>query len=258
MKSHENHGELIMRLARTDFKLRYHGSTLGYVWAIVKPLLLFTILNFVFSSIFNFRNSGIPFYSLQLLTAILLFGFFSEGTVSGMTSLLSKSQLVTKTYVPRWTIVIASTLNALFVFGMNMIILAFFFIVYNKMPSLAGIGMFLIYVACLYALIVAFSFLTAPIFVRFRDLSMIWEVLLSIIMYSAPIIYPLSLIPAHLQKFLLLNPVGFIIHYTKEALILNSFPPPWQFVFLIGGIAFSGGAAFLVYCKLERKVAEYI
>src|ERR1035437_7615362 len=138
IKSHENYRELVMRLAKTDFKLRYHGSVLGYVWAILKPLLMFTILNFVFSSLFNFRNSGTPNYPLELLTGLLMFNFFSEGTMSGMNSLLSKAQLVTKIYVPRWTIVLGSTVNALFVYGMNLIVLILFFFIYHKVPTFFG------------------------------------------------------------------------------------------------------------------------
>ena len=111
-RHHENYKELIWMLAKTDFKLRYHGSALGYVWAILKPLLMFTILNFVFSELFNSRGNGIPHYSLQLLVAIILFNFFSEGTSAGMNSLLTKSQLVTKIYVPRWTIIVAATINS--------------------------------------------------------------------------------------------------------------------------------------------------
>ena len=201
-QGHENYKELIFRLARTDFKLRYRGSVLGYVWAILRPLLLFTILNFVFSSVFNFKNSGTPLYSLELITALLLFQFFAEGTTAGMNSLLSKSQLVTKIYVPRWTLIISSTINSLFVFGMNLIVLALFFVLYGIVPSIESLFVFVGYVALLYILIVSFSFITAPLFVRFRDLSMIWEVLLSVLMYAAPIVYPLTMMPEHIQKIL--------------------------------------------------------
>ena len=93
---HENYRELIWMLAKTDFKLRYHGSVLGYVLAILKPLLMFLILNFVFSSIFNPRNTGTSYYSIQLLTSIMLFNFFAEGTMAGLNSLIQKSTLVTK------------------------------------------------------------------------------------------------------------------------------------------------------------------
>lgn len=257
-RDHENYKELILRLARTDFKLRYHGSVLGYVWAILKPLLLFTVLNFVFSSVFNFKNSGTPLYSLELLTALLLFQFFAEGTSAGMNSLLSKAQLVTKIYVPRWTLIVSSTINSLFVFGMNLLVLVVFFVIYGKMPSFWSIIMFLVYILFLYILILSFSFLTAPLFVRFRDLSMIWEVLLSVFMYAAPIIYPLTMMPEHIQKILLLNPVGFIIHFAKQGLISDHFASASQVLFFLLGLGIFTALAIYLFRRHERTVAEYI
>jgi len=255
---HENYKELVLRLAKTDFKLRYHGSVLGYVWAILKPLLFFTILNFVFSSVFNFKNSGTPLYSLELLTALLMFNFFAEGTSAGLASLISKAQLVTKIYVPRWTIVLASTLNSFFVFLANMIVLIGFFALYKKLPSFEGILFFIIYIICLYILILAFSFLFSPLYVRFRDLSMIWEVIVSMLMYAAPIVYPLSLIPIHLQKLALFNPLAFIIHFAKQGLISNHFATASQFIIMIASCIAIFIISVFVFRKSERKVAEYI
>lgn len=258
IKSHENYKELVMRLAKTDFKLRYHGSVLGYVWAILKPLLMFTILNFVFSSIFNFRNSGTPNYPLELLMGILMFQFFSEGTMSGMNSLLSKAQLVTKIYVPRWTIVLGSTINALFVYGMNLIVLVLFFFIYHITPTFGGILMFFIYSILLYTLIVAFSLFTAPLLVRFRDLSMIWEVLLTVLMYASPIIYPLTMMPEHIQKIMLINPLAFIIHFSKQSLIGNYFTNGWNLLYLFIGVIGIFTISFLIFKRTEKKIAEYI
>jgi len=257
-QTHENHRELVMRIAKTDFKLRYHGSVLGYVWVILKPLMMFTILNFVFSSVFNFRNSGTPFYPLELLTALLLFQFFSEATMTGLMSLVSKAQLVTKIYVPRWTIVLGSTMNALFSFGMNLIVLALFFVLYHRAPTLSGVAMFLVYSVLLYVLAVAFSFLMAPFYVRFRDLSTIWEVALSVIMYASPIIYPLSTIPVKYWQIILLNPVAFIINYGKQSLVNDNLTTFWHFMAMFGGIALASVIAYLVFRKYEKTVAELI
>lgn len=258
IKKHENYKELVLRLAKTDFKLRYHGSALGYLWAILKPLLMFTVLNFVFSSLFNFRNSGTPLYPLELLTSLLLFNFFAEGTMSGMSSLLSKSQLVTKIYIPRWTIVLSSTINALFVFCMNLIVLVVFFIIYDKVPTFSGIIMFFLYATFLYILIIAFSFLTAPLFVRFRDLSMIWEVILPILLYSAPIIYPLSMMPINIQQLMLLNPLAYVIHFAKDGLISNNFAPVGHTIIVFIGILVATVISLLIFRKTEKKVAEII
>ena len=257
-QSHENYKELILRLAKTDFKLRYHGSVLGYIWAILKPLLLFTVLNFVFSSVFNFKNLGTPLYSLELLTALMMFQFFAEGTMAGMSSLMSKAQLVTKIYVPRWTLVVSSTINSLFVFGMNVIVIILFFIGYGKLPSVGGVIMFLVYVLFLYIIILSFSFLTSPLFIRFRDLSMIWEVLLTILMYAAPIVYPLTMMPENIQRILLVNPVGFIIHFSKQGLIADHFATTSQILFFTLAVIVFAGVSLFAFWKTERKVAEYI
>lgn len=257
-KSHENYKELVLSLAKTDFKLRYHGSTLGYLWAVLKPLLMFTVLNFVFSSIFNFKNSGMPYYSLELLTALLMFQFFGEGTVNGMNSLVSKVQLVTKVYIPRWTIILGSTVNALFIFAMNLLVLAIFFAFYGLIPSISSILMFLFYSVLLYFLVLSFSFLTAPLYVRFRDLSMIWEVLLSVLMYASPIIYPLSMMPENIQKIMLLNPVAFIIHFSKRGLVEGYITNIWNILYLVLGVATIFAISLFVYKKSEKRVAEKI
>jgi ABC-type polysaccharide/polyol phosphate export permease len=258
-KKHENYRELIWVLAKTDFKLRYHGSVLGYIWVLLKPLLIFAVLNFVFSTMFNPRNSGTDTYSLELFVGLVMFFFFSEGTSAGMSSLLSKAQLVTKIYVPRWTIILASTINATMVFLMNLIIVAFFFAIKGFMPSIASILVFFVFSILLYIVILSFSLIAAPLYVKFRDLSMIWEVLLMVLMYASPIIYPLSVLPAKYHVFLLMNPLAFIINFTKEALIHNHFAISPQYVIVFSVIVFAGLAlGIFSYRKLIPKIAEQL
>ncbi|MCX6765905.1 MAG: ABC transporter permease [Candidatus Moranbacteria bacterium] len=257
MTHHENYKELIWALAKTDFKLRYQGSVLGYVWAILNPLLVFTILNFVFSSIFA-RGSGIKHYALQLLVAIILFNFFSEGTKAGMASLISKSSLVTKIYVPRWTIIAASTINSAMIFIMNLIVIVLFFIWKQFTPSFEAILLFLFFSILTYVIILAFSFFTAPLYVKFRDLLMIWGVLTMILFYATPIIYPLQRLPEYVQQIILISPIAFIIHFTKEALIDNHFPELWQTgIFILATLLFFASGIF-VYKKTVPGIAEEI
>lgn len=257
MKKHENYKELIWMLAKTDFKLRYHGSVLGYLWALLKPLLTFAVLNFIFSSVFNPRNTeGVDTYSLQLLVSLMMYYFFSEGTSAGMSSLLAKSQLVTKIYVPRWTIIVASTINATLIFLMNLIVIAFFFAAKGFMPSIPAIGMFLLFSIFIYVIVLSFALITAPLYVKFRDLSMIWEVLLMIIMYASPIIYPLATLPASYHQIILLNPIAFIVHFTKESLINNHFADPGQYGIFIAIVGAFFGLSICSYRKLIPKVAE--
>ncbi|HBI33719.1 MAG TPA: hypothetical protein DEA43_00190 [Candidatus Moranbacteria bacterium] len=258
MKQHENYKELIWALAKTDFKLRYHGSVLGYLWALLKPLLTFAVMNFVFSSMFNPRGTGMSTYSLQLLVALMMFYFFSEGTTAGMSSLLSKAQLVTKIYVPRWTIIIASTINATLIFLMNLVVIVFFFALKGFMPSIPAVLLFLMFSVFIYIIVLSFSLITAPLYVKFRDLAMIWEVLLMIILYASPIIYPLVTLPAAYHKFILLNPLAFIIHFTKESLINNHFASLSQYTVFIAIVFGAFALSIFSYRKFIPKVAEEI
>ncbi len=258
MRHHENYRELVWMLAKTDFKLRYHGSVLGYLWALLKPLLTFAILNFVFSSVFNPRSTGMDTYSLQLLVSLMMFYFFSEGTSAGMGSLLNKSQLVTKIYVPRWTIILASTINATLIFLMNLIVIAVFFAFKGFMPSLAAVGMFLLFSIFIYVIVLSFSLITAPLYVKFRDLSMIWEVFLMIILYASPIIYPLATLPAKYHTFILLNPLAFIIHFNKESLVNNHFAEPMQYAVFIAIVFGTFIFSIFSYRKLAPRIAEDI
>lgn len=254
-RKHENYKELIWMLAKTDFKLRYHGSVLGYVWAILSPLLLFGVLNFVFSSVFN-RGGGIKYYTLQLLVSIILYNFFSEGTKAGMASLVTKSALVKKIYVPRWTVIVASTINSGMIFLMNILVIAFFFAIKGFMPSLTSILMFFVFSLSIYAIVLGFSLFTAPIYARLKDLLLIWEVISRALFYATPIIYPLQMIPENLQRVLLINPMGFIIHFNKEALINNHFPDFWQSSIFISIVAVVFVISIFTYRKLIRRVAE--
>lgn len=256
--AHESYKELIWMLAKTDFKLRYQGSVLGYVWALLKPLMMFTILNFVFSSVFNLKNTGEEFYSLQLLIAIMFFNFFSEGTTAGMMSLMNKSQLVTKIYVPRWTIIFASTVNAAMIFLMNLIIIAIFAVYYNFTPSFVSLVMFLIFILLTYALILCFSFVAAPLFLRFRDLGQIWDVVTAAMFYAAPIVYPLSILPAWTHKIILLNPMAFIIHFMKSSLVFGRFPEVNQMLIFVGLLTVFGLLSAEFYKRMEKKIGETI
>jgi len=257
-KKHENYWELVWALARTDFKLRYHGSVLGYVWALLKPLLTFLILNFVFSTIFNPKNSGIQHFSLQLLTSIMLFNFFSEGTMAGLNSLLGKASLVTKIYVPRWTIVAASTINATLIFGMNLIIIAVFFAWYGFWPGIPAILMFVFFILLTFLLILSFSFIAAPLYVKYRDLSQIWEVAIQALFYGSPIVYPLQIIPQKYHAILLANPIGYIIHFNKVALTENHYATFTQNAVFTSLIVILFFASFFIFRKLEPKIAENI
>lgn len=253
---HEHYRELIWMLARTDFKLRYQGSVLGYVWALLKPLLMFGVLYVVFSSVFNMRNDGTSYYALELLVSIMMFNFFAEGTAAGLNSLLTKSQLVTKIYVPRWTIIVASTLNAAMIYVANFAVVAMFFAIYSLMPPLSSVLMFLVFSLAIYVLVVSFALIAAPLQVMFRDVALVWEVLSQVLFFATPVMYPLAMMPAHTQQLLLMNPMAFIIHFTKTSLTIGHLPDPSQIAVFLTVLTAGLALGVAAYRRLIPSIAE--
>jgi ABC-type polysaccharide/polyol phosphate export permease len=257
-RKRNNYWQLIWSLAGTDFKLRFHGSILGYIWALLKPFSIFLILNFVFSSIFNPLKSGTQYYSIQLIVSIIIFNFFAEGTMFGLNSLVSKSTLITKVYIPRWIIIVASTIQSMLLFLMNIIVIVIFFVWYSYWPGISAVFIFAFYSILTYILIVSFSFIAAPIYVKFRDLSHIWEVTCSALFYASPVIYPLNIIPSKYRMIILVNPMGFIVHFTKTALTENHMATLWQNSIFTGFVLALFLISLAVYHALDPNVADNI
>ena len=203
-------------LAKTDLKMRYQGSWLGAIWVFLKPFCLFLVLNFVFSNLF-FKNN--PNYTIRLLVGLILWSFFSEATTVGMNSLLAKAHILKKIYIPLWLIIISSTIHSALAFFFNLAILFIFLIGYNVFPDILHLAVFVIYILLIYGISLTYSFFAAPLYVRFRDLNQIWEVLLGVLFYASPIIYPITAVPPRVQTLLYLNPMTLLIEHSKVALI---------------------------------------
>jgi ABC-2 type transport system permease protein len=208
--------ETIWVLAKTDIKLRYQDSLLGMLWVFLKPLGLFLVLNFVFSAFFS-RD---PDYPIRLLTGIMLWSLFSDATMKCMTSLVNKANILKKVFMAKWQIVVSAVLHSGIVFLINLIVLFLFFFFYYKVyPQPLNILIFFFIVLEIYLISLIFSFLTATIFVRLRDLDQIWELLLQILFFATPIIYPIEIIPDQYRKIILLNPLTHILQRARAVLI---------------------------------------
>ena len=120
---------LLNELTKTDFKLRYQGSILGYLWAIIRPLLMFGILYIVFAKFLRFGDE-IPYYPVYLLIGTVLWNFFTECTNQGIQSLILRSDLMRKIAFPKWIIVLSATTTALINLGINFIVVIIFVIIF--------------------------------------------------------------------------------------------------------------------------------
>jgi len=183
---------LAYNIARSEFKLKFFGSALGYLWQVVRPLLLFGVLYVFFVKIFHVdrgKGAASDFYGAQLLGSIVLFTFFSEATTGAVRSVVDRETLVRKIQFPRLAIPISVVLLALFNLGLNLVVVMIFAVVAGARPMLSWIELPLI-ILMLSVLGTGVAMLLSALFVRFRDISPIWEVLSQILFYSSPVILP--------------------------------------------------------------------
>lgn len=220
---------LLHELTKTDFKLRYQGSVLGYLWAIIRPMLLFGILYLVFAKFLRFGDE-IPHYPVYLLTGTVLWNFFTECTNQGIQSLIIRSDLMRKVSFPKWIIVLSATMTALINLGINLIVIVVFALLSGVTPTFRWLVVpFLILE--LYLLSFGIALFLGSINVKYRDISSIWEVLLQALFYAVPIIYPLSMVQAYsplAAKILMLNPIAQVIQDIRYNLITTETITSWS------------------------------
>lgn len=207
---------LLRELVRTDFKLRYQASVLGYVWTLLKPLLLFAILYTVFAKVLRF-GAGVPNYALSLLLGIVLWSFFVEATSQSLKSIVSRGSLIRKINIPRYMIPASTVISAFINMIMNLIVV-FIFVSFAATNAFSWktIAFMPLLIVELTVLSVAVGLFLAAVFVRFRDMDHIWEVVRQALFYSIPIIWPLSIAPQIAQKLVLLNPLAQIIQDARS------------------------------------------
>lgn len=212
---------LLSELVRTDFKLRYQGSVLGYAWSLLRPLFMFTILYVVFVRVFPL-GKGIPHYPVYLFMGIMLWNFFVEMTVQSLGSIVGRGDLIRKIRIPRWIIVLSSSISALINLGLNLIVLAVFMIL-NHVEIMTTIFLLPLLFFEVYLFALGASLFLSALFVKFRDVSYIWDVLLQAGFYLTPILYPLGSIKNTLiEKIILINPLAQALQDARYAVISHS------------------------------------
>ncbi len=208
---------LVREIAITDFKLKYQGLALGYLWSLAKPLMLFAVLYFVFTRLIRLGND-VPHYAAYLLIGVVLWSYFVESTLLAMVSIVDRGDLIRKVYFPRLAIPMATSLSSLITFAINLVV-AFGFIIFSGVGFQLTLPLFVLLLLELYVLSLGSSLLLAALYVRFRDLKPIWEVGLQLLFYATPIIYPLTLVPKRFAAIMSLNPMAQIVEDSRKVLI---------------------------------------
>jgi len=215
-------GNLTFVLAATDFKLRFFGSALGYLWTLMRPLLLFGVLYVVFTEVVRF-GGGIEHYPVYLLMSIVMFTYFGEATNRGVTSLIERENLLRKVRFPRLVIPLSVALHALFNLGLNLVAVFIFVLASGIAPRVEWLEL-LPLVALLVLFATGVTMLLSALYVRYRDMQPIWEVVLQILFYASPVIYVTSTYPDGIEREAMANPITAVLTQARHALIDPSAP----------------------------------
>jgi len=249
---------LLAELVRTDFKLRYQGSILGYAWSLLRPLLIFVILYVVFVKFLKIGND-VPHFPVYLLLGIVMWNFFLEMTVQSLGSIVGRGDLIRKIRIPRWIIVLSSSISALINLFLNLVVVVIFLFI-NHVDLLQTTLYLPLILLEVYVFALGLSLFLSAAFVKYRDIGYIWEVILQAGFYLTPILYPLARITnLTFQKLIMINPMAQAIQDARYSAITHQSRTIYQVFeggryrvipFAIVILVFLGG---LTYFRKESK-----
>lgn len=261
---------LLMELVKTDFKLRYQGSILGILWSVLKPLMLFVVMYFVFVKFLKITDPSIPNYAITLLLGLSLWSFFTESTSLGMNSIVARGDLMRKINFPKYIVILSSMASALISLSINLVVVLIFALFagvkFHWTVLLVPFNIIL-----LFAVAFGMALILATLYVKFRDIAHIWEVVVQVLVYSMPIMYPLSLIMKvqiaglSIANLIMLNPIALAIQDVRHNLIAHETPTFWTlftnpfFVIIpISITVFLVVFGMLYFNKNSKKFAEML
>ncbi len=207
--------DLLWLMAVTEFKRVYFGTVLGYLWSLIRPLMLFGVLLFVFTQIFRIGSEQVEHYPVMLLLGIVLFTFFQESTTNGVSSVVAQEGVVRKTQFPRLVIPLATVLTGAFNLGLNLVVVFAFVLAFGVDPTWTWL-LLPVALAFLFIFTAAVSTALSVLYVRFRDVAIIWLVVAQMLFYVTPILYPVTAFEDSTKEHLLMiNPLAVIFEQVR-------------------------------------------
>lgn len=248
------YSELIKNLVISDLKVKYQSSALGFAWSMLNPLLMMLVLYLVFSNLFKIEQEH---FDLYLLIGIIAWRFLANGTMTAMTSIVGKPSLVTKIYIPREVLTFSMAMSAFISSILEFAVLIPLLLILGASLSLAILLFPLIHV--LYFLIVyGISLALSSLYVYFRDLNQIWDIVLQVGFYAAPVIYPLSTVPEKYMFYYMLSPITRLMMMYRDVLLYGTVPNISDFIFVAGFGLICLAFGSMMFRKLSPRFAEEV
>jgi ABC-2 type transport system permease protein len=201
----------------TEYRLTYFGSVLGYLWALMRPLLMFAVLYVVFAEIVKF-GGDIPNYPMMLLLNIVLFSFFQDSTQRAVTAVVDSESIVRKMHFPRMVIPLSTVMTGSLNLILSLVAVFAFILGYGIDPMWTWLLLPFIIVP-LMMLTSAVAMLLSSLYVRFRDVQPIWAVFSMILFYGSPVLYAIDTVPANAQRYILFNPIAMLLEQARRWIV---------------------------------------
>lgn len=249
-----NYRRLVIKLAISDFRLRYKNSVLGFFWSLIEPLLMLVVLYVTFS---YFMKMNVEHYQLFLLMGIISWNMLSRGTTMGLNSILGKPGLVNKVYFPREILIISSCVTAFLMTLLEFVVFGIFMVIFAIAPTMTAIYFPLI-LFIQFILIVGLSLGLASLNVYYRDIQYIWAVIIQAGFFATPIIYPISIIPEKYIWIIKLNPMAQIIDMLRGSVVYSTSPVVADIIFVIISTFIILIIGYIIFLKLEPRFAEEV
>ncbi len=252
---------LTWTLAVTDWKLRFYGSALGYVWTLARPFAFFAVVYVVFTEIANVGDD-VKNYGVYILYGLVLFGFFAETTGACVTSLIARGNLLRKMRFPRIVVPLSVVLSALFNLGMTTVAVFIFTLANGIWPTWSWLELIPL-VVLLALLATGVGMLLSVLYVRFRDVQPIWEVGTQMLFYASPVLYVATMVPESVQRAYLANPIAAILTQVRHAIVDPTAPSlataigdPVRILVPLGVVALAFGLGLRLFVRRAERIVE--
>lgn len=245
---------LIYNMVARDLKVKYKGSTLGFLWSLLNPLLMIVVYTVAFKYVIKLKVEN---FTIFLFSALLPWTFLSSALSMGVTSITENANLVKKVYFPREVLPLSIVLVNLFHFFLTFVVLIPAMLFFNINPGFSFF--FLIAVVFFQSLFVlGLTFIVAALNVYYRDVKHFLEVMLQLWFWATPIIWPMVLVPVKYRDYLYLNPFTPFVKCYRDIIMLDKIPSPLMFLAIacIGVFFFILGA--WIFRLKQRRFAEEI
>ncbi|HSF43412.1 MAG TPA: ABC transporter permease [Thermoanaerobaculia bacterium] len=248
--------DLIAALVSRELKVRYRRSAIGFLWTMLQPLLTMLVLQVVFSSLFSFRLA-FGNYVVFALAGILFWNFFSQSIVASMNSLKANSALLKKLPVPKEVFPLATVISGVVNLALALVPLFLLLLVTGHPLTPA---LFFLPVAILLAAVFTLGagLLLSPLAVFFSDVVELVTVLLSVLMYLTPVIYPMEIIPEKYKWIVRFNPVRSILEVFRDPIYQGEIPPLSHLSVCVGIAVLALVVGAVAFRKSSDRIPFYI